>query len=217
MFLLRGSRKLSGAHHAPWALPVMHPLTPHCAVGEEWPGQYIYLMSLVWFAKINRINCCIELAYSGASWFGSQLSHPMSLVFCEGVWQLAGREKFWGLWGKLPAWAGFSLSKHWGKLSAMVKIQKFRILSCKIGLPAPLLMNKSAVLWNIGLGFYILIKNLLVSFSEAVLWLISNQILPSPIRQLNNPKWRLMFHYTFISYFIDWNSLVTCRLIFCVK
>lgn len=52
------------------------------------------------------------------------------------------------------------------------KVWGFISLGCKIGLLAPLLMNKSAVLRNTSLGFYTLIKNLLMSLSEAVLWLI---------------------------------------------
>lgn len=71
---------------------LMHPLTTPCAVGEKGPGQCIYLMSLVWFVKINGFYCCTVLPVLEPL-VGSQLSHPMSLVFCEGVWQLAGRER----------------------------------------------------------------------------------------------------------------------------
>lgn len=141
---------------------------------DKGPGRCIYLMPLVWFAKMNRfllLHCAGLFPRSPWVWFPVVPSHVIGILWgC--VAACRERKKSWGLRGKLPAWAAFSLSNHWGKLSALVKIQKFGILSCKIGLPTPLLMNKSAVLWNTGLGFYTLIKNLLMSLSEAVLWLI---------------------------------------------
>lgn len=129
---------MSQACYVPQTLPVVYPLATSCAVGGKWSGQCVYFMSSIRFAKINRICSCWKwgsclqsagLFWSPLFWFPDVPCHVIGIL--QGCVAAHREWNPWGSGGISPAWAGFSLTNHWGKLSAMVKIQKPWILSCK--------------------------------------------------------------------------------------
>lgn len=82
---------------------LMHPLTTPCAVSEKGPGQCIYLMSLVWFVKINGFYCCTVLGCSGAPGLVPSCPIPCHWYSVRVCGSLQGEKEVLGAQGEIAS------------------------------------------------------------------------------------------------------------------